>query len=301
MDIFTDEETFDPHVFEMADEVEWNPWWGCSHISTGCYHCIAYGLIRRNKKDFYEPIACIKDKARPKAKKYELDYKYGAGTVFRTCTLSDFFVDKADYIRKEVWDIIKERQECLFVINTRRPERIRECLPLDWGDGLYNVLINVAIEDNYSLNRRLPQLLDAKQYNIHHLGIALSPLIEYVDIRPYLEPGIIEHVELFGERYSGEESQARPLKLSWAKEIGEHCEEYNVPFQFVSTGARPMTLKGATLNIWNRDQKALAEFYNYSKLIQDDIVFQWRINSELLDDIKRQRLIKQLQEMANNS
>lgn len=287
--------------FNPADEVEWNPWWGCRHVSTGCYHCIAYGLIRRNTKEFNTPLERIKNKKYPKLKKEELHYKYDAGTIFRTCTLSDFFIDSADYIRKEVWQIIKERPECLFVINTRRTERIPECLPNNWEEGWNNVLINAAIEDKRALQKRIPELLDARLYNVKHLGIALSPLIEQVDLRPYLNNDIIEHVELSGERYKGADGLARTLRLSWVEDIGNQCEEMQVPFQFISTGTRPTTLTGITLSVWNRDQKALADFYNYSRLITDDIIFQWRINGDLLDRLRLGKIAEQIRKLKDNS
>lgn len=295
------EQKFDKHDFEMADVVEWNPWWGCKHVSAGCYHCIAYGLIRRNRKAFNEPLRKVKDTNNKKLKDTELDWQYKTGTVFRTCTLSDFFIDSADYIRKEVWQIIHERPECLFVINTRRPERIMECLPYNWGEGWFNVLINAAVENEYTLHKRLPDLLNAKQYNLFHIGIALSPMIEEMDIRDYLKTGIIEHVELSGERYRGADGLARQLRLSWVQDIGDQCEEYGVPFEFISTGTRPTTLNGMTLNVWNRDQEALADFYNYSRLIQDDLVFQWRINKEMLETIKMEKIAAQLRGIINNS
>ena len=290
-----DEVTFDKNDFDMADEVIWNPWWGCAQVSTGCSQCMAYGILRRNKKEFELPIQTEKDKIR----KEELDWIYPAGTVFRTCTLSDFFINRGDYMRKELWPMMKERSDCLFVINTRRPERIPECLPSDWGTGYKNVLINIAVESISTLDKRMNDFRRAMEYSLPHVGIALSPLLEHVNLEPYISDGKIEHVELYGEKYCGEQYRVRELRLDWVKDIGEQCERHSVPFQFMATGTRLTTLNGMTIRVWSRDQQPLAEFYNYSKLIWDDIVFQWKINRELLEGIRRANITGQLQKIMS--
>jgi len=54
---------------------------------------------------------------------------------------SDFFLEEADEWRKEVWEIIKKRPDLKFWLQTKRAERVEECLPKDWGNGYPNVRV----------------------------------------------------------------------------------------------------------------------------------------------------------------
>ena len=44
---------------------------------------------------------------------------------------SDFFLPEADIWRGDAWKIIKKRQDVVFFLLTKRPERAAQCLPPD--------------------------------------------------------------------------------------------------------------------------------------------------------------------------
>ena len=52
---------------------------------------------------------------------------------------SDFFLEEADPWRVEAWDIMRQRSDVVFFLLTKRPQRVRECLPPDWGSGWDNI------------------------------------------------------------------------------------------------------------------------------------------------------------------
>lgn len=58
------------------------------------------------------------------------DYKVKSGETLRVCMTSDFFLEEADAWREEVWNIIWQRPDVRFFLLTKRPERMRDCLPL---------------------------------------------------------------------------------------------------------------------------------------------------------------------------
>ena len=73
---------------------------------------------------------------------------------FFTCSWSDFFIEEADAWRAEAWRLIKECPDLIFQILTKRPQRIADHLPSDWGDGGYsNVALGVSVENNKYLPR----------------------------------------------------------------------------------------------------------------------------------------------------
>ena len=48
--------------------------------------------------------------------------------------------------RSESWSIMRIRSDVVFLLLTKRPERVRKCLPEDWGDGWNNIFLNVTCE-----------------------------------------------------------------------------------------------------------------------------------------------------------
>ncbi len=46
---------------------------------------------------------------------------------------SDFFLEEADDWRDEAWSIIERRPDVKFFLLTKRPDRVAEHLPFNWG------------------------------------------------------------------------------------------------------------------------------------------------------------------------
>jgi hypothetical protein len=156
-------------------------------------------------------------------------YKVKSGELIRICMTSDFFLPEADEWRDEVWDIISQRPDVKFFILTKRPERIADHLPYDWGDGWENVMINVTCENQRRADERIPILLSLPA---KHRGIMCAPFIGTVSIEKYLAGGLLEQVICGGENYDG----ARPCDFRWVKNLRDECARYNVSFCFIETG-----------------------------------------------------------------
>ena len=54
--------------------------------------------------------------------------------MIRVCMPSDFFLGEADAWRYEAWRIMHMRPDVKFFLLTKRPERVADHLPVDWGD-----------------------------------------------------------------------------------------------------------------------------------------------------------------------
>ena len=271
--------------------INWNPWFGCHKCSTGCSFCWVSDKVIRNSKEFNLPLRKQKKHRKYKVELYELQYKIEPGTVINVCPNSDFFIEDADYMRDEAWWIMHDRPDCLFNIVTKRPERIRQCLPRLWLDGWDNVMISISVEDNFTLGLRGEQLLELSNIGINHLGLVLEPLIEEVDIIPYIGTGLIDQVIVGGENYCGVMALARTLDIGWVTKIKEQCELLGVPFVFRSTGSRFRVPNGQVVNVKYYDQQGLASFYGLSLYNDNNFIYNWERNIKDLE----------LRELAENA
>ena len=209
----------------------WNPWHGCIKCSEGCQNCYMYFLDEQRGKsgaDIYRTKAGFRY---PLARDRQGRYKVQSGEQLRVCMTSDFFLEEADIWRDEAWSIIRQRPDVVFFLLTKRPERVGECLPYDWGDGWENVFFNVSCENQKRADERIPILLSLP---FMHKGIMCAPFIGEISIREYLKTGQLEQVICDGENYAG----ARPCHYEWVKRLSDECREFNVTFAFVGTGRR---------------------------------------------------------------
>jgi protein gp37 len=159
------------------------------------------------------------------------NYKVKSGEEIRVCMTSDFFLKEADEWRGEAWDIIRTRSDVIFFLLTKRPQRVAECLPKDWGDGWENVFFNVTCENQRRADERIPILLDLP---FKHKGIMCAPFIGEVHIEQYLADGQIEQVIAGGENYDG----SRICNFDWVKILHNECKAHDVTFCFIETGTR---------------------------------------------------------------
>ena len=209
----------------------WNPWHGCIKKSEGCDNCYMYFLdkmrdqdgshIYRTKAGFNYPIQ--KDRGG--------NYKIKSGEMIRVCMTSDFFLAEADEWRDEAWELMRIRSDVIFFLLTKRPERVADHLPKDWGDGWDNIFFNVTAENQLRADERIPILLELP---FKHKGVMCAPFIGPVSMRRYLETGQIEQVLCDGENYDG----ARPCHFDWVRSLRQECVDNNVTFVFCGTGRR---------------------------------------------------------------
>ena len=214
----------------IMKSVTWNPWHGCTKISPGCAHCYVYRIdsfydksesnFCRKTGNFYLPVRLNRQK----------QYKIEPGTLVYTCFTSDFFLEDADEWREEAWNMIRKRSDCTFLFYTKRIERMRECLPCDWGVGYDNVIIGCTVENEQMAKTRLPVFISMP---IKHRIIGVEPMLERINIEKYLSDNV-ESVSVGGE--SGED--ARVCDFDWVLDIRNQCIRRNVAFTYHQTGSK---------------------------------------------------------------
>ena len=220
--LFSEEESREPLKPQF-----WSLWHGCHRKSEGCLHCYVYRRDSSNGIDsnLVHKTAMFR---MPVQRDRSGRYKIPSGTLMWTCFTSDFFIEDADAWRPEAWAMIRERSDLPFYMVTKRPERILDCLPENWGRGYENVTICCTMENQRRADERMPIF---KNLPIAHKEIICEPLLEAIDFHGELNG--IEQLTVGGE--SGKD--ARVCDYDWVLSIREQCIRGGVPFHFKQTGA----------------------------------------------------------------
>ena len=132
----------------LNSKIQWtdstvNFWMGCSKVSDGCKFCYMERIMGTRSS---------RRVVRNSASMFEKALKWEGQKIF-TCSMSDFFIEEADEWRADAWDVIRRTPQHSWQILTKRPERILECLPADWGEGWKNVWLGTSIENQDYLHR----------------------------------------------------------------------------------------------------------------------------------------------------
>jgi protein gp37 len=146
-----------------------NFWMGCKKVSPGCKFCYMYRDMAHYGRDPHAIVRC-KDATFYQAMKWKKARK-----IF-TCSWSDFFVEQADGWRADAWKVIRDTPQHIWQILTKRPERIKDHLPTDWGDGYPNVWLGASVESQEYAEKRIPEL------------IGIPAIVRFLSCEPLLGP-----------------------------------------------------------------------------------------------------------------
>lgn len=169
----------------------------------------------------YNPREVIRTKS-----VFNLPLKIKDPSKIFSCSLTDFFHPSIDPYRDEVWEIIRRCPQHIFQILTKRPERILEHLPSDWGEGFTNCWMGTSVGGNKGISR----IVDLLKVPTRVRFVSFEPLWERLDLS-VLSDGMIQKIHwgiLGGE--SGNDTgkyQYRPCKIEWMEEIVEKLLRVN--------------------------------------------------------------------------
>ena len=207
-----------------------NPWWGCVKVSDGCKFCYAETLAKRYGHDNWGPG---KERRLMSAAHWRQPLKWNEearkqGIRYRVfcASMADVFEERApEGERLRLWKLIAETPHLDWQLLTKRPERIAEGLPLDWGSGYCNVWLGTSVEDERVIGR------------IRHLQ-AITAVVRFLSLEPLIGP--LNNLPLEGIHWAivgGESGHgARPIKEEWVLSIREQCRAAETAFFFKQWG-----------------------------------------------------------------
>lgn len=196
-----------------------NFWIGCKKCSPGCKFCYMY----RNQTAYGKEPSEVR---RTSYSTFSQARNWSTPKRIFTCSYSDFFIDQADDWRDDAWEEIRDTPQHQWQILTKRPERIKHCLPSDWGESGYNnVWLGVSVE-NQDYMHRVDVLLN------------IPAAVRFISVEPLLAPvsfkshdseilSKIDWVIIGGE--SGWETgqyRYRKCEIEWIESIINECAEY---------------------------------------------------------------------------
>lgn len=257
-------------------DATWNIARGCTKVDEDCKYCYMY---RDSFKDTrYNPREVVRTKT---VFDFPLRYKETKSKVWDgrplifTSSLTDVFHPDIDGYRGDMWDIIRQCPHLIFQILTKRPERITEHLPEDWGDGWDNVWLGTSVGSEKGLQR----IFDLCKVKSKIRFLSLEPLHEEISLEGITLPSLfgalwplrshpigspdkpfIDWVIVGGE--SGNETglyKYRPCLQWWIHKIVDQCKENNVPVfvkqlgTFLSKNLRLVDRHGGDIDEWPED------------------------------------------------
>lgn len=201
----------------------WNPWTGCDKVSKECVGCYADALLSRSGRTF-TVLGLTQTWKTP----YELDAiaeKQGRQAICFVCSLSDYFHADADRWRKDAWRVIRDCRNVNFMLLTKRPERIAECLPEDWNEG-----------KNYAGAWLGTTCGVRSSYSRVDILRSIPCSLRFLSIEPLMES--VSDIDLTGIGWvavggmSGALHGTNRMEMTWAAEVYDLCKEQRTPFLF---------------------------------------------------------------------
>lgn len=222
---------------QWADLV-WNPITGCSLISEGCRRCYAKRMFKRlagNSRMLKYYSREFEDVQFHEAALNEL-FAVTNKVVFM-CSMSDLFHSKvkAEWL-SQIFNTFPYHRDLLFLILTKRPERLAAWMKNYDEHQFENVLFGVSAENQYWFERRTHALIEMPGIR---KWINLEPLIGPVNILKILggqtlKAAGVEWISCGGE--SGPGSTA--CEIGWVQRIYDDCSANEIPFWFKQWGGK---------------------------------------------------------------
>ena len=225
-----------------------NPWWGCSRVSSACRFCYADAFATRYGKDLWRRNG---DRMVTSPANWRKPVQWNAaaeakGTPAKTfcASMADVFEDHPDLRepRARLWDLIERTTSLRWQLLTKRPENIAGMVPDSWlRRWPTHVWPGATVESQRFAAARIEPLLSL---GADTTFLSCEPLLGALDLTDIdgvnvLDPNDTGHENglcwVSGPSISwiiigGETGRKpRPMQLSWAESLVQQCHEHRVP------------------------------------------------------------------------
>ena len=224
-----------PSSIEWTDET-WNPVTGCTRVSPGCDHCYMFALYPRLRGMGVPGYDTRPDDIRllPERLKAPMSWKKPRRVFVNS--MGDVFHPKVpfDFVF-EIFSVMAEASAQyghVFQVLTKRPGRA-----VAWWDkyekhftGIWpsKIWVGTSVENQkYAARITVLERLPAPVR-----FVSAEPLLERIDLTPWLARGAVNWVIVGGESGPG----ARPMDLEWVRDLRDQAVNTQVHFFFKQLG-----------------------------------------------------------------
>lgn len=206
----------------------WDPFTGCSPISEGCKNCIArWQFIGKGfwRRDEFRPtihrerfLAPIEEATKQ--------------TIF-VCPQGDLFHEAFSFeVVHELLDVMREAQQHIYYLLTKREERMRQCLSSYKHWPLPHVNVGVTAENQRRLEQRAPVLISTPVHSTALRFLSCEPLLGPLALGPFGND--VNWVILGAERPAG----LNRTKSEWLLALKQECRTRGLPVYHHRSGSR---------------------------------------------------------------
>ena len=213
-----------------------NPFKGCTKVGPECKHCYALNWAQRHQgkgslgyagtvsTGKFTGVIGIVDDLIDKLKNVRSE------RVFVNSTSDTFHENVPDQKVVEVFDAMSANpnEDTNFLVCTKRSQRMAT-----FSQG-YAIPDKVWCGTTVGCKKSLSRLDDLRMVKAKIRWVSVEPLLEPLDLTPWLADGTLSWVVVGGESGNGH----RPMDKAWAEDIWRQCQKYNVPFFLKQWSAR---------------------------------------------------------------
>ena len=209
-----------------------NPVVGCEKVSAGCANCYAEEMMdKRFGRVQWGPQG---ERVRTSDANWKKPHKWNrdaerAGKRARVfcASLADVFDLKwPPGVREDLWKLIHETPCLDWLLLTKRPENIFQCLPANWWSDYRHVWFGVSCENQATYERRWPILVTAVRARVRF--ISYEPALGPLNLSSYRLGTIIPPDWIICGGESGRD--ARFMHPNLARSVRNQCREIGIPF-----------------------------------------------------------------------
>lgn len=208
-------------------DATWNVARGCRKVDGDCLWCYMYREAMPSKEkpkgSRYNAFEVTKTKTvfdLPLKLKLAKSECWDGRPLIFTSSLTDVFIEEIDAFRNEMWDIIRQRPNYIFQILTKRPERIIDHLPPDWGEGWDNVWLGTSVGSNG--HKAKQRLVDLSKVPAKTRFVSFEPLWERIELSTIPKEVMSKYSWGIIGGESGNENgkyRYRPCELEWIESL----------------------------------------------------------------------------------